>query len=626
MCGIAGFWNQTLQDNQESLERQVGRMGDQLVHRGPDGDGVWADETCGVALAHRRLSIIDLSKEGQQPMVSASGRYVIVYNGEIYNFRDLRPVLEEKGYKFRGQSDTEVLLAGLEIWGLEETLTRVSGMFAFAVWDKKAGSLHLARDRLGKKPLYYGWVGQSFVFASELKAIRAYDGFTGEVSRRALTAYLRHNYVPAPYAIYKGLSKLPPGTFMTVGQRGRGRQVSYWDIKAVAERGQAHSLHFDSPDDYLAQLDGLLTEAVGRRMISDVPLGAFLSGGIDSSLIVALMQKQADRPVKTFSIGFEESGYNEAEDAKKIAAHLGTDHTEFYVTADEARAVIPQLPEMFDEPFADPSQIPTYHVSRLARQHVTVALSGDGGDEGFGGYSRYQTATQLYNRLYGLPAGLRQGAARVLGALPVGGRVQKLASMMAVEDVDAFYRLMLSYWKDPAVVVQAGEEPLTAMTAAARRPVFDEAVHRFMYWDMVAYLPDDILVKVDRASMAVSLETRAPLLDYEVIEWAWQVPLALKVKDGQGKWLLRQLLGRYVPVPLFDRPKQGFGIPHGAWIEGPLRDWAEEQLSEKRLREEGYFDPVLVRKLWKGPFIRAAEWQLSPVGLLMFQAWQARWG
>lgn len=622
MCGITGFINLQHNQNDTALKAAVSGMSDALTYRGPDGSGVWSDEKTGVALGHRRLAIIDLSAAGHQPMVSSSGRYIITYNGEIYNFPALKQRLREKGRIFNGGSDTEILLAAIEEWGLEQALKEINGMFAFALWDQKTRSLHLARDRMGKKPLYYGWAGDVFLFGSELKALRAHPSFSPEIDRDALALYMRYNYVPAPWSIYKGIYKLPPASFLTLAlEKARLPQPEkYWDIKQIAENGARNPLDI-SFDQAIDELDKRLTTAVQGRMLSDVPLGSFLSGGVDSSLVTAFMQKNASNPVKTFCIGFEEAGYDEAKHAQEIAAHLGTDHAQFYVTAEEARNVIPDLPRIYDEPFADPSQIPTYHVSRLARQNVTVALSGDGGDEAFAGYERYHLTQKISNLLTPVPYALRCVLANTLQSIPLGGRVQKLADIMHFRQKDELYALMMSYWKNPDHVLQAGRAPLTIMNDPAQKPDLDLFIDRMMYTDMQTYLPDDILVKVDRASMATSLETRAPLLDYNVIEFAWSLPLGMKIQNGEGKRILRSLLERYIPKPLFDRPKQGFGIPHGEWLRGPLRVWAEALLDEKRLKEEGFFNPLPIRQKWQEHLSGKQDWSYLIWGVLMFQAW-----
>ncbi|GJL84781.1 MAG: asparagine synthetase B [Micavibrio sp.] len=626
MCGITGFIDLQRDKDGESLASLVSDMNNTLVHRGPDSDGIWVDHEVGVALAHRRLAIIDLSETGHQPMKSFSGRYVISFNGEIYNFLSLKTRLEEKGCKFSGTSDTEVLLAAIETWGLKKALIEINGMFAFALWDQKEREIHLARDRMGKKPLYYGWAGKTFLFGSELKSLRPHPDFVPEINRDALAIYTRHNYVPVPWSIYKNIYKIPPASFLTISLEGKkgSSPEKYWDITHIAERGCREPLDI-SFEQAVDDLESILGEAVSERMISDVPLGAFLSGGIDSSLITAMMQKNSDRPVKTFCIGFEEAGYNEAIDAKKIAEHLGTDHTEFYVTADEARNVIPDLASIFDEPFADPSQIPTYHVARLARQDVTVALSGDGGDEGFAGYGRYHTAQNVAGKLHKIPYSLRSIAGGFLNHLPINGRAQKLSEILGARDENELYRQLMSYWKSPENLLTSGSEPLVAMNDFTNTPDMDSFINKMMVMDMQAYLPDDILVKVDRASMAVSLEIRAPLLDYKVIEYAWRVPLHMKIDGGGGKRLLRALLERYVPKPLFDRPKQGFGIPHGKWLRGPLEDWAENLLDENRLQTDGFFNAPLVRQKWQEHVSGKQDWSYHLWSILMFQAWHERW-
>jgi asparagine synthase (glutamine-hydrolysing) len=626
-----------------------------LRHRGPDSGGIWIDPEAGMVLGHRRLAIIDLSEEGHQPMISPNGQLIIVFNGEIYNFQCLRRELVGLGRRFCGNSDTEVLLAAVEEWGLDEALARIVGMFAFALWDSGSRTLHLVRDRLGKKPLYFGWVGDSFVFASELKAFVAHPGFKREVDRGALALLLRYNCIPAPYSIYRDIFKLPPAGRLSLHLNGsnapRGSELveliePYWSALAVAERGAATPLAIDEAE-AIEQLDELLTQAVAERMIADVPLGALLSGGIDSSTVVALMQKQSSRPVKTFSIGVH-TRFDEAPDAKRVARHLGTEHTELYVTPMEAQAVIPRLPELYDEPFADSSQIPTFLVSQLTRQHVTVALSGDGGDEVFGGYQRHFQGRRLGN-LTRLPIALRHSAACLLTALSqedwdrvfaamdpalplrlrrtlTGYKVRKLADILsAANGSEAIYRTTTSHWLEPAAVVRAAVEPPTALTYPARWPALKSFVHAMMALDTIGYLPNDILTKVDRASMAVSLEVRSPLLDHRVIEFAWRLPIGMKVRGSQGKRILRAVLDRYVPRELVERPKQGFGIPLKDWLRGPLRDWAEALLAEKRLRDEGFFDPRPIRHAWAEHISGRRNYAFHLWDILMFQAWQERW-
>jgi asparagine synthase (glutamine-hydrolysing) len=635
MCGIAGFVDlQTARDS-TALKRVVKDMTDSLSHRGPDSEGAWVDETAGMAFGHRRLAILDLTAEGHQPMLSACGRYVITYNGEIYNFQELRARLEAAGHGFKGTSDTEVLLAAIAAWGLEKTLRESNGMFAFALWDRQEKTLSLARDRMGKKPLYYGWAGRNLVFSSELKAFHRHPEFSPRVSRDVLALYCRYNYVPAPWSIFEGIYKLSPASFVSLslaegkalapGASLREREQKYWDLRAVAEAGSLHPAPL-SESEALEQLDDLLTGAVGRRMVSDVPLGAFLSGGIDSSLVAALMQKQSARPVKTFCIGFEEAGFNEAKYAKEIARHLGTDHTEFYVTADEARNVIPSLADIYDEPFADSSQIPMFHVARLARQHVTVALSGDGGDESFAGYSRYAFGQKAARSFLWLPAGLRGAAAELIGAVPgTPSKIATLYRLLKVKDRAELYWMMMSYWRGAENPVLNGRDLPVAMTGRDFLDGKGSFVDAMAYADMAAYLPDDILVKVDRATMAVSLEARAPLLDYKVIEYAWSLPPTMKMRGGEGKHILRTLLKRYVPADLVERPKQGFGIPQAQWLRGPLREWAQEFLDEGRLAREGYFDPAPITRKWREHLSGRKDWSYQLWGLLMFEEWHERW-
>jgi asparagine synthase (glutamine-hydrolysing) len=644
MCGIAGFLDPRQSKGHEELSVTARRMATALRHRGPEDEGVWVDELAGIAFGHRRLSIIDLSPAGHQPMHSASGRYVITFNGEIYNFKTLRAELDVVGAQWRGHSDTEVMLAAIETWGVEESLKKFNGMFAFAVWDRQDRVLYLSRDRAGEKPLYYGWAGHTLLFASELKAFHQHPDFRAEIDRGAVAVYLRHNYVPAPHSIYKGIYKLTPGTLLTI--RGFGRDASpkpYWSARRAAEDGLTNPFT-GSEKEAVSQLDSLLHEAVTMRMEADVPLGAFLSGGIDSSLVVAIMQANSARPVKTFTIGFNNAEYNEAESAKAVAKHLGTDHMELYVTPEEAMGVIPRLPSLYDEPFADSSQIPTFLVSQLARRKVTVSLSGDAGDELFGGYSTYLWGRSVHQRISWMPRALRLAAAKSLSPLAkidwnsllekneavvpdslkkkdVTRALEKLTSVLNAEERETLYRVLLSYWMDPTSVVLNSKEKATALTDKSGWAKLSDFVQVMMYLDTVMYLPDDILVKVDRAAMGVSLESRVPLLDHRLIEFAWRLPLNMKIQDNIGKGPLRRLLYKYVPKQLVDRPKRGFAVPVHEWLRGPMRPWAENLLAESRLRDEGYFDPARIRQKWHEHLNGRHNWQPQLWGVLMFQAW-----
>ncbi|MEQ8384490.1 MAG: asparagine synthase (glutamine-hydrolyzing) [Coleofasciculus sp. A1-SPW-01] len=644
MCGITGFWNQSKQLVTDDLERLVRHMSNTLLHRGPNDSGTWINSEAGIALGHRRLAILDLSPDGHQPMISADGRYVIIFNGEIYNFLELRRQLEQLGYKFRGHSDTEVMLAAFSEWQVIKAVQSFNGMFAFALWDRQEQKLHLGRDRLGEKPLYYTWVGKTFLFASELKALRSYPDFTPEINRDALALYLRHNYIPAPYSIYKGVYKLPPASLLTVqNAASMAEPLSYWSVKSVAEAGITDPFT-GSETDAIAKLDALLQNAISLRMVADVPLGAFLSGGVDSSTVVALMQAQSSQPIKTFSIGFIEDSYNEAQDAKAVAQHLGTDHTELYVTSKEAITVIPKLPTLYDEPFADSSQIPTFLVAQLAKQHVTVSLSGDGGDELFGGYNRYFWGHKIWQQFGWMPYSLKKAAAQTLIArspeawnksftnlarfLPTslqqknpGDKLHKLAEVLAVENPEAMYTNLVSHWKEPTALVLGASEPTTTLTNRQNWANLPDFTQQMMYLDTMTYLPDDILVKVDRASMGVSLEARVPFLDHRVVELAWQIPLEMKLRDRQSKWLLRQVLHQYVPPSLIDRPKMGFAVPIDTWLRCQLRDWAESLLDEHRLRQEGFFNPQPIRQKWAEHLSGSRNWQSYLWDVLMFQAW-----
>lgn len=635
MCGITGFIFPKKQNTEEELRSIARQMTDSIGHRGPDDSGAWVDAGAGVVLGFRRLAILDLSPTGHQPMLSANERYVIVFNGEIYNFGELRESLIGRGHSFRGTSDTEAILAGFVEWGVEQTVRRLNGMFAIALWDQEARALYLIRDRLGIKPLYYGWQGGVFLFGSELKSLRAHPNFHAEVDRDALALYLRYAYVPAPHSIYRGIEKLPPGNLLRVAfdqAQPLESMRAYWSATDVIESGKQNPFDGTEPE-AVDELDALLRESVRFRMIADVPLGAFLSGGIDSSLIVALMQVQSNRPVKTFTIGFHEARFNEAAYAKEVARHLGTDHTELYVTPDEAMGVIPNLPFLYDEPFGDSSQIPTYLVSKLAREHVTVSLSGDGGDELFGGYSRYFRAQNALNSMGWIPFSLR----RALGGLSGGisesfakNNIQNLAALstkffflsevLNAEHPQDLYLRLVSQWEHPDRIVRDGKESATIFEVPSPRGL--NYIERMMSLDLVTYLPDDILVKLDRASMGVSLEGRVPYLDdHRVVEFAWRLPFGMKIRNGQNKWLMRQVLYRYIPKELIERPKMGFGVPIDSWLRGPLRDWAEALLDENRIKSEGYLKPELIRRRWNEHIQNRKNWQYPLWTVLMFQAW-----
>ena len=645
MCGIAGLLDSSPRRSSEVLDEISLRMAATLRHRGPDDGGAWVDAEAGVALSMRRLAILDLSEAGHQPMQSASGRYVIVFNGEIYNSEELRSDLITRGEapRFRGHSDTEVMLAAFESWGVLDSLRRFNGMFAFGLWDRRERTLTLARDRFGEKPLFYSAVGNTFLFASELKALRAHPAFVGQIDLDAVALYLRHNCIPAPYSIYRNTWKLPPASLLTVSANDfAASPQSYWSLREIAEAGLANPFT-GTESDAIDQLDTLLRDAVKIRMYSDVPLGAFLSGGIDSSTVVSLMQAQSSLPVKTFSIGLRESEYNEAAEAARVACYLNTDHTELYASPQEAMEVVPHLPQIYDEPFADSSQIPTFLVARLARQHVTVSLSGDGGDEIFGGYNRHTWAGPLWRKLKPIPRPLRRlGAAGILqlsaeawdslfrASSPMlprewrqrmpGYKLHKLASVMRSSDAQDMYYRLASHWMAPETMVFGGKEPPTLLTQGTAAS-FPSATEQMMYLDSVTYLPDDILVKLDRATMAVGLEGRVPFLDHRVAEFAWRLPLPLRVRGRQGKWILRQVLYRYVPRELVERPKFGFGIPLDSWLRGPLRDWAEALLDEGRLRREGFLNPEPIRRSWQEHLSGRRSWQYHLWDVLMFQAW-----
>jgi len=642
MCGIAGFLDPKRRSGDNELKALAASMAGALRHRGPDAQGVWTDEAAGVALGHARLSIIDLSPAGAQPMSSASGRFALVYNGEVYNAGELRAELEQAGHRFRGHSDTEVMVEGFDEWGVRATVERLIGMFAFAAFDHATGTLTLGRDRLGIKPLYWGRVGGRIAFASELKALATLPDFAPGIDREALAAYLCTGYVPAPASIYRGIAKLEPGTLLAVGSDGETRGERYWSLLDVATHGQAAQLDL-SEVEARDRLDALLTDAVTRRMVADVPLGVFLSGGIDSSTVTALMQANSAKPVKSFSIGFHEAAYNEAAQAKAVAAHLGTDHTELYVTAHEAQAVVPKLPEIYDEPFADASQIPTFLVSEMTRRHVTVALSGDGGDELFAGYNRYGQGLRVARALRLLPRPVAMCFSQMIGAVPpvmwdrlfgvlpegmrprlASEKLQKLAGVLG-EDTSGYYRSLIASWADAWSLVKGAPQPEHEAFSDTVRARLGDELSWMQYADSISYLPDDILTKVDRASMAVSLEARVPLLDHRVVDLAWRLPARLKMRGGQGKWLLRQVLHKYVPKELVERPKMGFGVPVDAWLRGPLKGWAADLLDPAAMSQAGLLDPGPIQEKWAEHQSGRRNWQHFLWNVLMFEAWRRTW-
>ncbi len=643
MCGFTGFLGGNIFSDAGRVGQTLNLMAEKIIHRGPDSSGTWHDIKNQIAFAHRRLSIVDLSPAGHQPMFSVSGRYMIVFNGEIYNHLELR---KELNFNWRGHSDTETLLAGFDVWGIEATIRRSIGMFAFAVWDNQEKTLTLGRDRIGEKPLYYGWHGERentvFLFGSELKSLCSYPNFSKEIDRNSLTLFMRHAYIPAPYSIYKNIYKLPPASLLTVSLHNRKPAISrYWSGIDAALEGHKNSFSGTALEAVDA-LETLLKDAVSKQMMADVPLGAFLSGGIDSSTIVALMQAQSLRPVKTFSIGFNEENYDEAIYAAAVAKHLGTEHTELYVTPAQAMGIIPDLPNIYDEPFADSSQIPTFLVSKLARAHVTVSLSGDAGDELFGGYNRYSLTAKLWNKLSYIPQPIRKKIANLItklspqswnkiasalyinGFTNIGDKLHKGAGVVVSRDIAELYMGLVSQWQNPSELVIGGNEPATFLKGNKPELSGLNDIEQMMVLDLLTYLPDDILTKVDRAAMAVSLESRVPFLDHRVVEFAWRLPLDYKLRDGQSKWILRQVLYRHVPQQLIDRPKMGFGVPIDSWLRIELRDWAENLLDSARLQQEGYFNPEPIRKKWEEHLSGSRNWQHQLWTILMFQAWLER--
>ncbi len=636
MCGITGIFETQPASSDALLRERSMAMAKTIEHRGPDGADCWVDQSAGIALAHRRLSIIDLSPAGAQPMLSHDERWVISYNGEIYNANDLRKELPATQY--RGHSDTEVIVQACAHWGVAQAMQKLIGMFAIAIWDRQERELYLVRDRLGIKPLYWCWANQTLLFGSELKTMTCHPAFSAHIDPGAVHAFMRHAYVPSPYSIYAGVQKLEPGVVARINSAGKLTQERFWSMREVAEHGLANRLVLDD-EDAVERLEALLKDAVGRRMVADVPLGAFLSGGIDSSTVVALMCAQSERPVKTFSIGFDVPGYNEATHAKAVAEHLETEHTEMYVTENEARDVIPNLPTIYDEPFGDASQIPTYLVSELTRQWVTVSLSGDGGDELFTGYNRYLFGKTVWSKVGWMPQAIRSGVANTLRLLSqdmwtaaanvvppslrpprAGEKIYKLAAVLDGSS-EEFYQTLISQWPDPDALMPNVSPLDSLLLDQSVTKLVPDYVERMQWLDTMTYLPEDILTKVDRASMAVSLEARVPLIDHRVVEFAWQLPARFKLRGGTTKWLLRQVLYRHVPQSLVERPKMGFSVPIDTWLRGPLRDWAESLLDEQRLRSESFFDAKLVRQRWDEHVKGTRNWQYALWNVLMFQAW-----
>jgi asparagine synthase (glutamine-hydrolysing) len=650
MCGLAGFLGGTTA-NAQAMQAQLMRMTHQISHRGPDSEGLWLDTEAGIALGHRRLAIVDLSPTGAQPMASVSGRWLLVFNGEIYNHQQLRAEIEKASLApvWRGRSDTETLLAGFDAWGIRVTIEKCIGMFAMAVWCRQSQSLTLVRDRLGEKPLYYGWQGQghaaALLFGSELKALRAHPKFAADICPQALGSFLQNMAIGGTQTIYKGIHKVPPGTLLTISRQSPEPVAQrYWSLQDVCVQGVAEPFN-GTANQAVDGLEALLKNAVSQQMMADVPLGAFLSGGVDSSTIVALMQAQCMRPVKTFSIGFAEDAYNEAEYARAVAVHLGTEHTDLYVTPQQVLDVIPRLPAIYDEPFADSSQIPTFLISQMTKQHVAVALSGDAGDELFAGYNRYPLTATLWPKLSRLPQSLRHAVSRGLTCIApetlnrwasriaiakrwanVGDKLHKGAGVMAAGSVDELYRGMVAMgWPDPTVIVR-GISDYASPLQMPEMPGLSR-VERMMALDAMNYLPDDVLTKVDRAAMGVSLETRAPFLDHRVVEFAWRLPMTYKLRAENGalvtKWALRQVLYRYVPKGLIERPKVGFGVPMEHWLRGPLRDWAEDFLGEERLKREGYLQPTPIRQKWAEHLSGQRNHQHALWCVLLFESWLA---
>ena len=658
MCGIAGVFGH---NNSRNLAQVVETMAASLIHRGPDDEGVWVDADANFALGHRRLSILDLSMEGHQPMLSRDGRFVMGFNGEVYNHHLIREELDrQEQIGWRGHSDTEVILAAISAWGLERALSKFVGMFAIVLFDRAERRLHLIRDRMGEKPLYYGWCNSAFIFGSELKALKKYPAFAGEVDRDVLALYLRHMVVPAPFTIYQGVYKLQPGYMLsldfdkvsfdpkkTLTQNNlpeNGIKLSqWWSLRETVESGKASQ--FADETEALELLETRLRESIRWQSIADVPLGTFLSGGVDSSLITALMQSESVSPVRTFTIGFQEKQYSEADHASTVARHLGTEHIELCVTAKDALGVVQRLPSLYDEPFADSSQLPTFLLCAQAREYMKVALSGDAGDELFGGYNRYFWVRKIWANISWLPHSTRRLFAKVIFLFPptywdkiyalisriqpsssrlsfAGQKLHNLAERLVnIKSDDELFYSLVSEWESPRNVVISACEPFTLFQKRNDWPELPDIEHRMMYLDAMTYLPDDIMVKVDRAAMGASLETRSPYMDHRIVELAWRMPLSMKIQNNQGKWPLRKILYKYVPRELIERPKQGFGVPLADWLRGPLRDWAENLISVERLKRDGYFFPEPIHSKWQEHLTGLKNWEHSLWPILMFQQW-----
>ena len=643
MCGITGFWDSRHQLNPESRGQIAHSMGLTLQTRGPDSHGIWQHSYNGLVFSHRRLSIVDLSPTGHQPMVSHSGQTIVSFNGEIYNTSELRQELQDHGICFRGTSDTKVIVEGCEYWGVLKTAQKLWGMFAFSVWCEKTQRLYLVRDRVGKKPLYWGWINDTLFFGSQLKSFYKHPHWHGVIDQQALALYLRYNYVPTPYSIFRNIHKAEAGHVITIGQDKSVDAHPFWQLEQVVKQAEQNPF-IGNDAEAISVTDELLRDTVKRRMMADVSLGAFLSGGVDSSLITALMQAQSTQPIKTFSIGFHEPEFNEAHHAKIVAEHLKTDHTELYLHAREAATIVPTIADWCDEPFADSSQIPTYLVSKLARGTVTVSLSGDGGDELFAGYNRYHGGYRIWKRISALPYFMRRGISKSIQkfspelwqrwaqVIPTqyrpphfGNKMHVLATMMNNKSQAGFYKMCVDVWSQPDKLLKSPIDCPLHFIDTVDTTFLNHPVKKMQYWDILTYLMDDIMTKVDRASMAVSLEARSPFLDHRIIELSWQLPMVMKIRHGQGKWILRQVLNHYVPQSLIDRPKMGFGVPIGEWLKSDLKDWAGDLLNPQRLHDENIFNPHVITQHFNDHVRGQRDWKYKLWNILMFQQWRERW-